>query len=57
MEIFLIYIIQPTNTQGVIFKVGTDAVHHSEPCTNEPRIFILILVGDKNEIYNLKKKI
>lgn len=47
-------IIQPTNTQGVIFK--PDAVHHSEPCTNEPRIFISILVGDKNEIYDLKKR-
>lgn len=50
-------IIQPTNYQGIIFKVGTnDSLIHSEPESNEPRIYISIVSGTKKEIKLLQQR-
>jgi hypothetical protein len=47
-------IIQPSNYQGVIINVGNEkAAVHSEPDSNEPRIFISIMTGTKEEVKKL----
>lgn len=49
-------ILQPTNYQGVIFKIGDEnSAVHSEPEVNESRTFISIVTGTEKEIKKLKK--
>jgi hypothetical protein len=52
-------IIQPTNYQGIIFKVGgDDNLIHSEPESNEneSRIFISIVSGTKTDVKLLQQR-
>ena len=49
--------IQMTNDQGLIFVVGNDkSTIHSEPPIQSNRMFFSILVGNKEEIEDLKKR-
>ena len=51
-------VIQPTNNQGVIFFAGNNenCAIHSEPPFTEPRIFISILTGTKEQINEWKSR-